>query len=105
MRTIPTMTTRQFFRRIAGCLLKIWGLRSYLKIMSPSGTAFAAPEKGGCYHRKEHYMRTQTARKPYPTDVSDEAWEWIAPFLAHNAGPGRPRTVDSREIANAIFYL
>jgi transposase len=30
---------------------------------------------------------------------------WIAPLLAQDAGPGRPRTVDVREIANAIFYL
>lgn len=50
-------------------------------------------------------MSTQTARKPYPTDLRDEAWEWIAPLLAQDAGPGRPRTVDIREIANAIFYL
>jgi len=50
-------------------------------------------------------MSTQTHRKPYPTDISDEAWEWIAPLLAQGAGPGRPRTVDSREIVNAIFYL
>jgi putative transposase len=47
----------------------------------------------------------QPVRKPYPTDLSDEAWEWIAPILAQRAGPGRPRTVDIREIANAIFYL
>jgi putative transposase len=50
-------------------------------------------------------MSMQTARKPYPTDLRDEAWEWIAPLLAQNTGPGRPRTVDIREIANAIFYL
>jgi len=50
-------------------------------------------------------MSTQTPRKPYPTDISDEAWEWIAPLLAQGTGPGRPRTVDIREIANAIFYL
>jgi len=45
-------------------------------------------------------MSTQTTRKPYPTDLQDEAWEWIAPLLAQDAGPGRPRTVDIREIAN-----
>ena len=50
-------------------------------------------------------MSMQPVRKPYPTDLSDEAWEWIAPILAQRAGPGRPRTVDIREIANAIFYL
>src|SRR3954466_8823962 len=50
-------------------------------------------------------MSRQTARKPYPTDLHDEAWEWIAPLLAQNPGPGRPRTVNIREIADAIFYL
>ena len=50
-------------------------------------------------------MSTQTSRMPYPTDISDEAWEWMAPLLAQDAGPGRPRTVDIREIVNAIFYL
>ena len=50
-------------------------------------------------------MSTHLSRKPYPSDISDEAWEWIAPLLAQDAGPGRPRTVDIREIANAIFYL
>ena len=46
-----------------------------------------------------------TPRKQYPTDISDETWEWIAPFLAQRAGPGRKRTVNIREVANAIFYL
>jgi putative transposase len=50
-------------------------------------------------------METNTRRKPYPTDISDEAWEWIAPLLAQRAGPGRKRTVDIREIVDAIFYL
>jgi putative transposase len=50
-------------------------------------------------------MSTQGARKPYPTDIGDEAWEWIAPILAQDAGPGRPRTADIREMVNAIFYL
>ena len=50
-------------------------------------------------------MSTQQTRKPYSTDLSDEAWEWIAPLLAQATGPGRPRTVDIREIVNAIFYL
>jgi putative transposase len=50
-------------------------------------------------------MSTHISRKPYPSDISDEAWEWIAPLLAQDPGPRRPRTVDIREIANAIFYL
>jgi putative transposase len=50
-------------------------------------------------------MNRQIERKPYPSDLSDAAWEWIAPLLAQPSGPGRPRTVDIREVANAIFYL
>jgi len=50
-------------------------------------------------------MNRQIERKPYSSDLSDAAWEWIAPLLAQPSGPGRPRTVDMREIANAIFYL
>ncbi len=50
-------------------------------------------------------MSRQIRRKPYPTDISDEAWEWIAPLLAQKDGPGRKRTIDIREVVNAIFYL
>jgi putative transposase len=50
-------------------------------------------------------MSRQVPRKPYPTDISDEAWEWIAALLAQREGPGRKRTVNIREIVNAIFYL
>ena len=50
-------------------------------------------------------MTAEPGRKPYPTDISDAAWEWIAPLLAQRPGPGRKRTIDIREVVNAIFYL
>jgi putative transposase len=50
-------------------------------------------------------MTAEAGRKRYPTDISDEAWEWLAPLLAQRAGPGRKRTIDIREVVNAIFYL
>ncbi|MDZ7622152.1 MAG: IS5 family transposase [Candidatus Competibacteraceae bacterium] len=43
----------------------------------------------------------------YPSDLTDEEWEIIKPIL-EQADPyttGRPRTVDLREVVNAIFYL
>ncbi len=43
----------------------------------------------------------------YPSDLTDEEWEIIQPIL-EQADPyttGRPRTVDLREVVNAIFYL
>ena len=43
-------------------------------------------------------------RKPYPSDLTDEQWEIIQPQIpVHTVG--RPRTVEMREVLNAIFYL
>jgi putative transposase len=41
----------------------------------------------------------------YPTDVTDMAWPIIRPLLDSKPGPGRPRTLDIREVWNAICYL
>jgi putative transposase len=50
-------------------------------------------------------MTATPERKPYPSDLADEEWLLIAPRVAQAAGPGRPRTVDIREVVNAILYL
>lgn len=50
-------------------------------------------------------MPTTPERKRYPSDLADEEWLLIEPLVAQAAGPGRPRTVDIREIVNAILYL
>lgn len=43
------------------------------------------------------------SRQPDPTDVTDEEWALLEPLLpAQKPGPGRPRTVDLREIYNAL---
>ena len=47
------------------------------------------------------------ARKAYPSDVTDTEWERIAPHVvqvATTAG-GRPRTIDTREVVNALLYV
>jgi putative transposase len=44
-------------------------------------------------------------RKVYPSDLSDAEWEIIQPLLPPAKGFGHPRTVDLREILNAIFYV
>jgi putative transposase len=46
-----------------------------------------------------------TARKPYPSDLSDAQWEWIAIALPEARPGGRPREVDLREVVNAILYV
>jgi len=45
------------------------------------------------------------SRKPYPTDLTDEQWDLLAPLLPAEKSGGRPRTADLREVLNAIFYL
>lgn len=48
--------------------------------------------------------RPPQSGKRYASDSSDKEWAIIAPILAQPAGPGRKRTVNLREIVNAIFY-
>src|SRR6267142_1402811 len=44
-------------------------------------------------------------RKPYPTDLTDEQWKLVEPFLPDAKPGGRPRETDLREVLNALFYL
>ena len=44
-------------------------------------------------------------RAGYPSDVTDEQWELLAPVLGRNGTWGRPREVDLRAVVNAIFSL
>ncbi len=44
-------------------------------------------------------------RKPYPSDLTDDQWQLVQPFLAAAKPGGRPRKTDLREVVNAIFYL
>ena len=43
--------------------------------------------------------------KRYPSDLTDEEWERIAPFLPAPAKKGRKPGVDLREVLNAIRYM
>jgi putative transposase len=44
-------------------------------------------------------------RQPYQTDLTDHQWEIFGALLPPAKLGGRPRTVDMREIMNAIFYV
>lgn len=46
-------------------------------------------------------MRTKT----YPTDVTDEQWQSIAPLLPKPKPGGRPRSVDLRDVLNGVLYV
>ncbi len=43
--------------------------------------------------------------KRYPSDLTDEEWERIAPLMPKPGRRGRPREVDFREVINAVRYL
>jgi putative transposase len=44
-------------------------------------------------------------RKRYPSDLTDEQWAVLEPWIPPPRPGGRPRKADMREVVNAIFYL
>ena len=44
-------------------------------------------------------------RRSYPTDLTDAQWEILEPLIPPAKPGGRRRSVNMREILNAIFYL
>jgi putative transposase len=44
------------------------------------------------------------ARKPYPSDVTDDQWALLEPLIPPARPGGRPREVEVREVVNALFY-
>jgi len=47
----------------------------------------------------------ETSRKPYPTDLTDEQWQWIEVVIPPAKRGGRPRQTSMREVVNAVFYI
>ena len=45
------------------------------------------------------------ARVPYDSDLKHEEWTGIAPQVRQKDGPGRKRTIDIREVINALCYM
>ncbi len=51
-------------------------------------------------------MESQVSpRKPYPTDVSDEEWQFVAPYLALVRADAPQRHHDLREVFNALRWI
>jgi transposase len=46
----------------------------------------------------------ESARKPYPTDLSDREWERLKPYIPECLEGGLEETVPRREIVNGILY-
>ena len=47
----------------------------------------------------------ETTRKPYPSDVSDEEWAFVAPYLTLMPLDAAQRTHDLRDVFNALRYV
>jgi len=45
------------------------------------------------------------ARKPYPSDVTDDEWEFVAPYLTLMREDAPQREYDLREVFNALRWL
>ena len=51
---------------------------------------------------------TAPSRRPaYPSDLTDAQWSLLEPRLraSDSGGPGRPATVELREVVNALLYM
>jgi transposase len=46
-----------------------------------------------------------SSRKPYPTDVSDEEWAFVAPYLTLMSEDAPQRRYDLREVFNALRWI
>jgi putative transposase len=44
------------------------------------------------------------SQKRYPTDLTDKEWGLLDPLLPPAKSGGRKRSIETREVANAIFY-
>lgn len=44
-------------------------------------------------------------RATYPSDLTDAQWTVLESLIRRGTGPGRPPTVDLREVVNATLYL
>jgi transposase len=55
--------------------------------------------------KPEHRLAADRRGLRYPSDVNDAEWALIAPLIPPARRGGRRRSVDVREILNAIFYV
>ena len=55
--------------------------------------------------KPEHRLAADRHGLRYPSDLSDGEWALIAPLIPPARRGGRRRSVDVREVLNAIFYV
>lgn len=55
--------------------------------------------------KPEHRLAADRRGLRCPSDLTDAEWALVAPLIRPAKRGGRPRTVDVREVLNAIFYV
>ncbi len=55
--------------------------------------------------RAEHRVAADRRGLRYPSDMNDAEWEIVAPLIPPGRRGGRKRSVDVREVLNAVFYV
>ena len=55
--------------------------------------------------KPEHRVAADRRGLRYPSDLTDAEWALIGPMIPPATRGGRKRTVDVREVLNAIFYV
>ena len=55
--------------------------------------------------KPEHRAAADRRGLRYPSDMTDAEWVLVAPLIGPAKRGGRPRTVNVREVLNAIFYV
>jgi transposase len=55
--------------------------------------------------KPEHRLAADRGGLRYPSDLTDAEWALVSPLIRPAKRGGRPRTVNVREVLNAIFYV
>jgi len=55
--------------------------------------------------KPEHRLAGERRGLRYPSDMSDAEWALVAPLIPPARRGGRRRSIDEREVLNAIFYV
>jgi transposase len=53
----------------------------------------------------EHRRAADRSGMRYPSDLNDAEWALLAPLIPPSKRGGRPRSVNVREVLNAVFYV
>jgi transposase len=55
--------------------------------------------------KPEHRVAADRGGLRYPSDLTEAEWALVAPLIRSAKRGGRPRTVNVRDVLNAIFYV